>query len=100
MSKPLLDTTIVKKNKIINTEDDDETYYNTKEPFNYNDDDSEYKDEQSFKSENEIITELSIKIQNNLVNFVSKRNDNSILPLCEFLSTKDVKYFLKCIYKN
>lgn len=98
MSKPLLDTTIVKKNKIINIEDDNETYYNnTKEPFNY-DDDSEYKkDEQNFKCENEILTELSIKIQNNLVNFVSKRNDNSILPLCEFLSTKDVKYFLKRI---
>jgi len=99
MSKPSLDSTSSTKNKIINIEEDNENYYNTKEPFYY--DDSDCEDQQDFKTENEILTELSFKIQNNLVNFVSNRHDNSILPLCEFLSTKDVKYFLKCIiYKN
>ena len=97
-TKTSLDIPTTIKNKIINMEDDNETYYNKKESFNYKD--SEYDDaQQDLKNENEILTDLSLKIQNNLVNFVSNRNDNSILPLCEFLTTNDCKYFLKCAHK-
>jgi len=96
-TKTSLDITTT-KNKIIDMEDDNEIYYNKRESFDYND--SEYENQQDFKTENEILTDLALKIQNNLVNFVSKRNDNSILPLCEFLKKNDVKYFLNCIHKN
>ena len=77
-----------KKIKILHEEDD---YYNEEYEDDFDDDQKQF-----LQNENNIYIELIFKIQSELIKYVSEGNNN-VLPLCEFLTVKDVGYFLNCL---
>lgn len=72
------------KNKFLQEED------NYNEKHNDSDYDSDYEYKQFLQ--NDIHVELILKIQNELVKYVSNRG--FVLPLCEFITVEDIRYFL------
>jgi hypothetical protein len=79
---------IMSKNKILQADD------NHNEKKNDDDNDSDYEYKQFLQ--NDIQVELILKIQNELVKYVSNGEcrEGLVLPLCEFLTVKDIRDFL------
>ena len=69
-----------KKIKILHEEDD---YYNEEYDDDFDDDQKQF-----LHNENNIYIELIFKIQSELIKYVSE--GNNVLPLCEFLTVKDI----------